>query len=109
MYNDIKLLNYVMSEFVVNSFIKVRLEFGKTNIYINDELFKQCKYVLTKKKIYELEELLEIDSIDELETIEHKAIDKLVCEYLGLDETKGNKVIDNLKRAIRRRSEKART
>jgi len=72
MYNDIKILNYVMSEFVINSFIKVRLEFGKTNIYINNELFKQCKYVLTKKKIYELEELRELDSIDDLaEDLDH--------------------------------------
>ncbi|KKM43504.1 hypothetical protein LCGC14_1563000 [marine sediment metagenome] len=40
MYIDIKILKYAMSEFVLNKTIKVRLVFGKTNIYINNELFK---------------------------------------------------------------------
>ncbi len=55
-----------MSEFKVNEFITLKLENGKSNIYINGELFNQCKYILTRKKVDELEALLEIESVDEL-------------------------------------------
>jgi len=55
-----------MSEFKVNKFITLKLEKGETNIYLNGKLFNQCKYVLTRKKVYELEDLLIIESVDEL-------------------------------------------
>ena len=56
-----------MLEFKVNNYIKLKLEDGSTNIYINGKLFDQCKYILTRKRINELEDLLKLDSIDELE------------------------------------------
>ncbi|MCK4380713.1 MAG: leucine-rich repeat domain-containing protein [Candidatus Lokiarchaeota archaeon] len=56
-----------MLEFKVNDYIKLKLERGKTNIYVNGVLFNQCKYILTRKKISELEDLLEMESVDELE------------------------------------------
>ena len=64
-----------MSEFKVNKFITLKLEKGETNIYVNGKLFNQCKYVLTRKKVYELEDLLEIESVDELAD---KSIDEMI-------------------------------
>jgi hypothetical protein len=63
-----------MLEFKVNKFIKLKLEKEKTNIYVNDRLFNQCKYILTRKKPQDLEELLKFDSIDELKS---GSIDKI--------------------------------
>jgi len=55
-----------MLEYKINRFIKLRLEKGKTIIYINNKPFKQCKYVLIKKRVNDLKDLLEIESIDDL-------------------------------------------
>jgi len=63
-----------MLEYKVNRFIKLRLENGKTSIYINSELFKQCKYVLMSKRVNNLKDLLEIESVDDLA---QKSIDDL--------------------------------
>jgi len=35
-----------MSKFVVNDYLSLRLENGKTNIYVNNKKFIQCKYIL---------------------------------------------------------------
>lgn len=55
-----------MIEFKVNDYIALKLESRKTNIFVNGVLFDQCKYILTRKKIFELGDLLEIQSVDEL-------------------------------------------
>lgn len=55
-----------MKEFKVNDFITLRLEDGLTNIYMNGELFDQCVSVITRKKVSETKDLLEIESVDEL-------------------------------------------
>lgn len=55
-----------MLQFKINRFITLKLENGKTNIYINNELFNQCKYILMRKNVNDLEDLLEIESVDEL-------------------------------------------
>lgn len=55
-----------MIEFNVNSYITLKLENRKTNVYVNGVLFNQCKYILTRKKIFELGDLREIQSVDEL-------------------------------------------
>ena len=62
-----------MEEFKVNKYIKLKLENGKTNIYVDGELFNQCKHILIRKTIYELKEFLEnIESVDELaEYLDH--------------------------------------
>ena len=64
---------YVGLEFKINKYVTLKLEDGKTNIYVNDKLFDQCKSILTVRKIYELEDLLEMESVDELvdKTIDH--------------------------------------
>ena len=55
-----------MIEFNVNDYITLKLENRKTNVYVNGVLFNQCKYILTRKKIFELGDLLELQSVDEL-------------------------------------------
>lgn len=55
-----------MIEFMVNKFITLRLEEGETNIYINDKLFNQCKFVIVSKNVEEIEVLSYIMSVDDL-------------------------------------------
>ena len=38
-----------MNEFIVNEFLKLKLENGKTLIYVKDEMVLQCKYLLLNK------------------------------------------------------------
>ena len=47
-----------MIEFKINNYLSLRWEEGKTNIYVNNKLFRQCKYLLLniapdERKIYE--------------------------------------------------------
>ena len=53
------------NEYVVNAYITLKLEKGKTNIYVKGELFNQCKRVVFNIPINRLVELDEINSIDE--------------------------------------------
>ena len=57
-----------MIKFQINKFIELRLEDGRTNIYVNNQYFRHCKYVLLRKRLFEIENegILDIDSIDEL-------------------------------------------
>lgn len=55
----------IMNDFIVNNFLSLRLENGKTNIYIRDKLFRQCKILLLNIPIEKIESLSEIESIDE--------------------------------------------
>ena len=54
-----------MLKFTINAFLDVRLEDGKTQIYINNELFMQCKYILMNIPVDKIEDFKGIDSIDE--------------------------------------------
>ncbi len=54
-----------MKEFVVNSFIILRLEEGQTNIYVDDKYFTQCKFLLLDIPVNEIREFDNIESIDE--------------------------------------------
>ncbi len=63
-----------MQIFKINSYITLKLENSKTNIYINEILFRQCKYLLLKRlKINDLGTYLnEFKSIDEeSENLDH--------------------------------------
>ena len=55
-----------MLEFQISDLLKLKLEHGRTNIYVKNNLFNQCKHVTFKKKVEELEDLSEFESIDEL-------------------------------------------
>ena len=52
--------------FKVNDYITLKLEDGKTNIYVNDVYFNHCKFLLIDIPINEINELDEIESIDEM-------------------------------------------
>ncbi|MFX1259037.1 MAG: hypothetical protein ACFFAN_14355, partial [Promethearchaeota archaeon] len=54
-----------MREFVINNYLKLKLERNRTNIYINNTLFNHCKYILLDIPIEQIEDFNEIDSIDE--------------------------------------------
>lgn len=52
-------------EFKVNKFLTLKLENGRTNIYIKGRRFSQCKYLLLNVPVNRGKFLDEIDSIDE--------------------------------------------
>lgn len=54
-----------MNEFKVNDYLTLKLEEEKTNIYVKEVLFNQCKYLMLNIPIEETENFDEIESIDE--------------------------------------------
>lgn len=54
-----------MPEFIINDYITLKLEDDKTNIYILEKEFIQCKYLLLNIPAQEIGSYDEIDSIDE--------------------------------------------
>ena len=54
-----------MKEFKVNKYITLKLEGGKTNIYIKNELFNQCKFLLLDILVEKISSFDDIESIDE--------------------------------------------
>ena len=54
-----------MKEFKINDFLTLKLEACKTNIYLNGELFNQCKYLMLNIPIEDTRRFDEIESIDE--------------------------------------------
>lgn len=59
-----------MIDFKVNEHLSLKLEEGKTNVYVKDKLFRQCKYLLLTMASNESDVIKTINSIDD-------AIDKL--------------------------------
>ena len=57
-----------MKEFKVNNFITLKLEKGKTNIYINGQYFKQCLFLLLNIPVDKVSSFNDIESIDEAST-----------------------------------------
>ncbi|MFO8020077.1 MAG: leucine-rich repeat domain-containing protein [Promethearchaeia archaeon] len=55
--------------FKINEFLTLKLENQRTNIYVNNELFTQCKFLLLNIHKNSIPELDSIDSIDEAEEI----------------------------------------
>ncbi|MFX1258233.1 MAG: response regulator [Promethearchaeota archaeon] len=51
--------------FKINRYLELRLESGKTNIYVRGKLFNQCKYLLLNVPCDKIEDYDEIKSIDE--------------------------------------------
>ncbi|KKM64410.1 hypothetical protein LCGC14_1501680 [marine sediment metagenome] len=54
-----------MLKFIINDLLDLRLEDGKTNIYVNNQLFMHCKYILLNVPIDEMKNIARINSIDE--------------------------------------------
>ncbi|MFX1258618.1 MAG: leucine-rich repeat domain-containing protein [Promethearchaeota archaeon] len=55
-----------LTEFKINEFITLKLEKGKTVIYVNNEKFLQCKYLLIEILEEEIKEFDYITSIDDV-------------------------------------------
>jgi len=70
-----------MQTFVANEFISLKLEKGKTQIYINDKLFNQCKFLLITLPVDEFDDFEGYDSMDEvIEAVNSNSIDKILKE-----------------------------
>lgn len=52
-------------EFKVNQYLTLKLEGGRTNIYVNNRRFIQCMYLLLNISVDKIEQYDEIESIDE--------------------------------------------
>ena len=68
-------------EFSVNNYITLKLENGKTNIYVTGKLFKQCKYLLIKIPISDITSLEDIESIDEAAKKLNHSLENDINEY----------------------------
>ena len=56
-----------IKEFRINKYLSLRLIKNETEIYVSDKPFKQCKYLLLNKKMYQPNDKVSSDSIDSLE------------------------------------------
>ncbi len=54
-----------IKEFEINKFLKLKLEAGKTNIYVKGRKFQQCMFLLLNIPVDRIEDYDEIESIDE--------------------------------------------
>lgn len=54
-----------MLEFRVNDLIRLKLENGQTNIYLDNKLFRHCKFLLIAIPVDKISSFDDIDSIDE--------------------------------------------
>jgi len=54
-----------MLKYTINKFLDLRFEDGKTNIYVNNELIRHCKYILLNISSDNSEDLTDINSIDD--------------------------------------------
>ncbi len=54
-----------MREFKVNDYLTLKFEYGRTNIYVKGESFKQCKSLHINIPLKDIEFYDEIESIDE--------------------------------------------
>ena len=69
-----------MIRFRINKFIELKLEDGRSNIYVDNQYFRQSKYILLRKTLLEIESegILEVESIDEFaEKLDHSLRQKL--------------------------------
>ncbi len=57
--------NNYSKEYVVNDFLKLRLEQGRTHIYVKNRVFMQCMYLLLNIPTNRIRQYDNIDSIDE--------------------------------------------
>ncbi|MFX1569135.1 MAG: leucine-rich repeat domain-containing protein [Promethearchaeota archaeon] len=65
---DIKPTKKEISQYKINDFITLKLEHGKTVIYVKNEKFLQCKYLLIeipKENVNDFEDLMSIDDVSE--------------------------------------------
>ncbi len=54
-----------MQKYRINKFLDLRFEDNRTNIYVKNELFRQCKYILLNISVENLDKTLKINSVDD--------------------------------------------
>ncbi len=64
-----------MKQFKVNKYITLKLENGKTNIFIKGVLFRQCKFLLLNIPVKKISTFDEIESIDDAEVRLDKSLE----------------------------------
>jgi len=65
-----------MKQFKINDYLALKLEEYNTNIYVKNQLFRQCRFLMLNIPVEEAGQFAEIDSIDEV-------ADKLGWAYDG--------------------------
>ena len=65
-----------MKEFRVNEYITLKLVDGKTKIYVNNQKFRQCKFLLINIPIEQFDAYEEIKSIDEAAELLDKSLER---------------------------------
>ena len=73
-----------MKEFKVNDYITLKLEDGMTNIYVNNELFNQCKFLMINIQIDKISDYDEILSIDEAAELSDRSMEGRDRELLEI-------------------------
>ena len=73
-----------MKEFQINKFLKLRLENDKTNIYVKDQLFRQCKFLMINIGPNNASNFEEVTSIDEAEKILDKSLEEKELEEFDI-------------------------
>ena len=74
-YLDAEEKKILIKEFVINEYITLRLEYGNSNIYINEKLFTQCKYLLLSIPVEEIHTYNSIESIDDAAEILDRSLE----------------------------------
>jgi hypothetical protein len=59
-------MNRNVKEFKINNFLSLRLEDGRTHIYVKNRRFQQCMYLLLNIPVNRVEDYDGMDSIDEI-------------------------------------------
>ena len=73
-----------MKEFKINKFVSLRLEDNKTNIYINNQLFRQCKFLLINLDSNNMSRFEDIKSIDEAEKLLDQSLEERELEKFAI-------------------------
>ncbi|MBN1214717.1 MAG: hypothetical protein JXA99_04670 [Candidatus Lokiarchaeota archaeon] len=73
-----------MKKFVINQYLTLKLENNNTNIFINKELFIQCKYLLVNIPVNDLNNFRNIDSIDDLEEMYDEPLEHLMRSKVNI-------------------------
>ena len=64
-----------MTEFIINRYLALKLIEGKTYVYVNEEQFLHCKFLLLTIPIDEIKSFDEIESIDEAVNMLDKSLE----------------------------------
>lgn len=65
-----------MLEFRINDLITLKFEYGQTNIYLDNKLFRQCKFLLLEIPVDKVSSFDELGSIDEVAERLDKSMEK---------------------------------